>query len=416
LKIQKITSAWLVNSPVVFLAPAYLDQENRMPFITVDKWRMFYRLEGAARKPVMVLSHSIGTDHAMWGPQMPDLLRHFQVLRFDTRGHGASDSPPGEYSVEQLGHDALAILDRLGLDRVAWCGLSMGGAIGQWIALNAADRLTHLVLANTAPRFGERSNWENRIKAVREGGMSSIVGLALPRFFSEDTLKTKTPFVDSIRSVLVGTDAAGYMGCCAALRDFDSTQDLHRITTRTLVIAGNKDVSTPWLGAGEVLANQIRDAASVRLPAAHLSNMEQPRSFTAALLEFMLPASQALPVDEGAKVRRAVLGNAHVERSLAAATDFNRDFQELITTYAWGTIWTRPLLDNRARRLIVLAMMASLGRWEEFRMHVAAGSEHELEPCDLKEILLLVAIYAGVPAANTAFQIADEELNERSEE
>jgi 3-oxoadipate enol-lactonase/4-carboxymuconolactone decarboxylase len=386
-----------------------------MPFITFDRWRMFYRLEGTTGKPVLVLSHSVGTDHAMWEPQIEDLLRYFQVLRYDTRGHGASDSPPGEYSVEQLGRDALGLLNQLGMDRVAWCGLSMGGAIGQWLALNAADRLTNLVLANTAPRFGDRSRWESRIKAVREGGMASIVGLALPRFFSEDTLKTKSSFVDSIRSVLVGTDAAGYIGCCAALRDFDSTQEINRITTRTLVIAGNKDVSTPWVGAGEILANEIPNAAAVRLPAAHLSNMEQPRSFTSAVLEFLLSSSRP-PAEQGEKVRRSVLGNAHVERAIAAATDFNRDFQQLITTYAWGTIWTRPLLDTRTRRLLVLAMMASLGRWEEFRMHVAAGLEHELEACDLKEILLLVAIYAGVPAANTAFQIAGEELNERPEE
>jgi 4-carboxymuconolactone decarboxylase len=143
--------------------------------------------------------------------------------------------------------------------------------------------------------------------------------------------------------------------------------------------------------------------------------MEQPRSFTSAVLEFLLSSSRP-PAEQGEKVRRSVLGNAHVERAIAAATDFNRDFQQLITTYAWGTIWTRPLLDTRTRRLLVLAMMASLGRWEEFRMHVAAGLEHELEACDLKEILLLVAIYAGVPAANTAFQIAGEELNERPEE
>lgn len=383
-----------------------------MPFLTLDQVRLFYRLEGTPGRPVLALSHSIGTDHGMWEPQMADLLRYFQVLRYDTRGHGASDSPKGEYSVEQLGRDALALLDHLKIPRVAWCGLSMGGAIGQWLAIHASGRLTHLVLADTSPRFGDPANWENRIKAVREGGMSSILGLVLQRFFSESTLSSNDPYVGSIRATLLGTDPAGYVGCCAALRDFDNARNLHKIVTPTLVIVGDRDVGTPWAGHGEILAHEIAGAKVVRLPAAHLSNLEQPRSFSAALLEFLLPvAKDAIAL--GTQVRRAVLGDAHVDRSIAATTDFNRDFQQLITQYAWGTIWTRPLLDHQTRRLLVLAMMASLSRWEEFRMHVAAGLEHDLEACDLKELLLLTAIYAGVPVANTAFHIAQEEIDKR---
>jgi 3-oxoadipate enol-lactonase/4-carboxymuconolactone decarboxylase len=150
----------------------------------------------------------------------------------------------------------------------------------------------------------------------------------------------------------------------------------------------------------------------VHLPTAHLSNIERPRSFTMALLEFLLPRPDAAadPLEDGEKVRRAVLGDAHVDRSIATTTEFTRDFQALITRYAWGTIWARPGLDRRTRRLLVLSMMAALGRWEEFRMHARAGLLHELEPCDLKEALLAAAIYAGVPAANTGFQIAAEEI------
>jgi 3-oxoadipate enol-lactonase/4-carboxymuconolactone decarboxylase len=286
----------------------------------------------------------------------------------------------------------------------------MGGAIGQWIALHAADRLTHLVLANTSPRFGDSTNWDNRIKAVREGGMGAIVELAMQRFFSEKTRKDNPASVSSARSVLLGTDPTGYIGCCAALRDFDSRQQLSKIAAPCLVIAGDLDVSTPWTEHSEVLARDIPNAASVRLPAAHLSNLEQPRSFTAALLEFLLPAKEPPSIEKGLAVRRRVLGDAHVNKAMAVTTDFTRDFQDLITRYAWADLWSRPLLDDRSRRLLVLALMAALGRWEEFRMHLAAGLRHELEICDVKEILLLLAIYAGLPAANTAFHLAQEEI------
>ena len=202
------------------------------------------------------------------------------------------------------------------------------------------------------------------------------------------------------------------LGCCAALRDFDSGKWLREIRVPTLVIAGDRDISTPWAGHGEILAREIPGARVLRLPAAHLSNLECPRSFTAGLLDFLEtgPSASADPLEAGFEVRRAMLGDAHVERSIAATTDFTREFQALITRYAWGTIWTRPGLDPRTRRLLVLAMMAALGRWEEFRLHVRAGITHELELCELKEALLQTAIYAGVPAANTGFHIASEEI------
>jgi 3-oxoadipate enol-lactonase/4-carboxymuconolactone decarboxylase len=158
-----------------------------------------------------------------------------------------------------------------------------------------------------------------------------------------------------------------------------------------------------------VLCSEIPHAKFIRLPAAHLSNLEQPRSFTSAMLDFLI-SDQRSPTERGFEVRRRVLGNAHVDKSVATTTDFTRDFQNLITHYAWGEIWSRPLLDDRTRRLLVLALMAAMGRWEEFRMHVSAGLVHELEMCDLKEVLLLVAVYAGVPAANTAFHLVQQDL------
>jgi 3-oxoadipate enol-lactonase/4-carboxymuconolactone decarboxylase len=382
-----------------------------LPFVTIGDFRMFYRLQGNAGRPVLILSHSIGTDHSMWDLQVPDLLPQFQILRYDTRGHGASDVSAGEYSVEMLGRDLLCLADTLGISRFAFCGLSMGGAIGQWVAARAPERVTHLVLANTSPQFVPRTNWETRIAAVLKGGIPAIVDLAMSRFFLAETLVKKNPYAASIRSVLLGTDPAGYTGCCAALRDMDHGGLLSKIKAPTLVIVGDHDVSTPWSGHGERLASEIIGAKALHLAAAHLSNIERPRSFTTALLEFLLPARASSDcLQTGFDVRRAVLGDAYVDNAIAATTDLTREFQELITRYAWGTIWSRPELDWRTRRLLVLSVMAALGRWEEFALHVRTGLASDLELCDLKELLLQLAVYAGVPAANTGFKIVGEEI------
>jgi 3-oxoadipate enol-lactonase/4-carboxymuconolactone decarboxylase len=383
-----------------------------LPFATVNNIRTFYRLEGSSRRPALVLCHSLGADHAIWDFQVEALLPHFQILRYDVRGHGATDVTAGEYPIEMLGQDFLGLAGALGISQFAFCGLSMGGAIGQWVAANASERIAKLVLASTSPQFGMRANWETRINAVLTGGMSAFVDTAMQRFFMPGTLSADKPFVASTRTVFLGTDPVGYAGCCAALRDLDNCRLLPKIKAPTLVIAGDHDVSTPWNGHGEKLAHDIPGAKAVHLPTAHLCNLEQPRSFTAALFEFLLPETSGSPdsLQIGFEVRRTVLGEAHVEKAIAATTDFTREFQELITRYAWGNIWSRPELDHRTRRLLVLAMTASLGRWEEFALHVRTGLAGELELCDLKEVMLQIAIYAGVPAANTAFRVAQEEM------
>ena len=241
--------------------------------------------------------------------------------------------------------------------------------------------------------------------------MAAIVDMAMQRLFSEETLARGDVGINSIRTVLLGTDPAGYIACCSVLRDIDHRSELKNIRVPTLVIAGDRDVSTPWEGHGEVLASEIPQARAIRLPAAHLSNLERPQSFTMALLDFLLPNDgTGDSLNAGLAVRRQMLGNAHVDRSTATANEFTRDFQTLITRYAWGSVWTRPGLSLRTRRLLTLAIAASLGRWEEFSLHVRAGLAHELEPCDLREVLLHTAVYAGVPAANTGFHIANEEM------
>jgi len=377
-----------------------------MPLVTIGNHASYYRLDGADGLPALIFSHSLGLDHGMWDGQVADLLPHFLMLRYDIRGHGASAVTKGDYSIEQLGRDALALADRLEIRQFAFCGLSLGGMIGLWLAANAPERLTHVVLANTSARPDAQA-METRRRTVLDQGMPAVEGLVMGRFFSADVLASNRPAVAGARRTLLATDPAGYAGCCAAVRDADQTASLARIRVPALVVSGDGDLSLPWQGHSDRLASSIAGAQVAHLPTAHISNLETPRSFSAALLQFLVPPP-ADRLQAGMAIRRAMLGDEHVDQAIAAATDLTRDFQELVTSYAWGTIWTRPGLDPRTRRLLVLAITASLGRWDEFKLHLRAGLAHELEPCDVKEALLQIAVYAGVPAANTAFHLAAE--------
>lgn len=380
-----------------------------MPFALVDNTRLFYRLEGRDDKPTLVLAHSLGVDHNLWDQLVLDLAPHFRILRYDARGHGASDAPAGDYSIERLGRDALGLANALEINRFAFCGISLGGFVGQWLGSQARDRVSHLILANTSPNAGPASNWESRRQAVLGHGMHKIADIFFERSFTRETIARAEPRADSLRRTFLGTNPVGYAGCCAAVRDMNMTGLLREIRVPTLVIGGDKDVATPWAGHGEVLARDIPDTRVVRLSAAHLSNIERPRSFATALLDFLLPTTMEGSLEAGFQMRRSVLGDSYVESAIAKTTEFTREFQELITRFAWGTIWTRPGMDHRTRRLLVLVTLAALGRWEEFRLHLRSGLARELEACDVKEALLQTAIYAGVPAANTAFQVAKEE-------
>lgn len=271
-----------------------------MPFVNVDSTRLYYRLEGCDGRPVLVLSSSIGCDHGMWAQQVHALLEHFQVLRYDTRGLGASDAPRGEYSIQQLGRDVLSLAEALRIEKFAFCGLSLGGMIGQWLGINAPKCVTKIVLANTSPKVSPKSAWDDRRRAVLESGMQAITDTAMSRFFSTESLAHPNPYVNSIRLTLLATDPVGYAGCCSAIRDMDQTALLHQIRVPTLVIVGDRDAAAPWDGHGEILVREIPGARAVRLPAAHLSNVESPREFAAAMIDFLVePSADAMPCKDG---------------------------------------------------------------------------------------------------------------------
>lgn len=251
-----------------------------------DGCRIAFRFDGAANAPTLMLSNSLGTTLAMWDAQMKAFTGKFRVLRYDSRGHGASDAPAGAYSLDRLGRDAVALLDHLKLDTVLFCGLSKGGMIGQWLAARASERLEKLVLCNTAAYMGPSSAWQARIDLVAKDGMVAVTDAVLGRWFTPKFLDTHPGKVAPVRDMLLATKPNGYMGCCAALRDMDLRPVLYANRTPTLVIAGKHDPATPPEKAEE-LAKKSQNAMLVMLEAAHLSNIEQTEDFNRAVLEFL---------------------------------------------------------------------------------------------------------------------------------
>lgn len=388
-----------------------------MPFANAAGARIYWKLEGASDKPALVLLNSIGTDMWLWDRCVPLLLSDFRLLRIDTRGHGASDAPTGDYSLPMLAGDIVSAMDAAGIAKAAIAGVSLGGMIAMELALAHPERAAQLALICTSATM-DRSVWVERIKAVREGGTAAIAEAALGRFFSPAFAASHPGIVESTRRALISMPRDGYAGAGAAIRDMDLAGRLGRITVPTLVVVGEHDVSTPYAGHGEHLVSGIDGAKHVRIDSSHLPPIEAPAALVGALRGFLSSGQETGDAAEtlfeaGIKNRRRVLGDAWVDRSLANRTPFNAEFQAMITRIAWQEIWSRPGLDDRTRRLLVLAITASLGRWEEFRLHVRAGlSRGGFTQDDLKEVLMQTAIYAGVPAGNTAFAEAAELIAE----
>ena len=253
---------------------------------TSDGCRIATWLDGPPGAPALVLSCSLGTTAEMWAPQTAALSTRFRVLRYDPRGHGLSDAPEGGYSIARLAGDVLDVLDAHELARVHVCGLSMGGMIGQWLGAHAPDRIDRLVLANTAAYMGPPAGWDERIGLVRHRGMSAIADAVVERWFTPAFRERSPAVVASVKEMLLATSPIGYAGSCAAIRDMDQRPTTARITSPTLVIAGALDPATPPSTA-TALAAELKAPKLVTLEAAHLSNLEQPESFTRAVLEHL---------------------------------------------------------------------------------------------------------------------------------
>jgi 3-oxoadipate enol-lactonase len=257
-----------------------------MPFATAsDGARIHFEIGGAESGRPLMLSNSLGTTLELWERQL-GALASFRLIRFDTRGHGRSDAPEGEYAMDQLGRDALAVLDATGVGATAFCGVSMGGGIGQWLAVNAPDRIERLVLANTGAIFGAPDTWRQRIEAVTTGGMDAVAHTVIERWFTPAFRERDPTEVQRVLKMLLTSPPQGYVGCCAAIRDADFRPLLGRIVAHTLVIGGTRDPATPPALAEELAAG-IPGAKLLMIEAAHLSANEQPDVFNQAVIDFL---------------------------------------------------------------------------------------------------------------------------------
>ena len=257
--------------------------------------RLTASLEGSDRKPVLVLGNSLGTTRGLWDPQLPPLAREFRLLRYELPGHGgpgagagAQDPPPGPYSIADLGTAVLALLDEHGIDRASYCGISLGGMIGMWLAAHAPDRIAALGLCCTSAHMPPASGWLDRAALVRTAGMASVTGLALDRWFTPVFARSSPAVIATIAAMLDSADPEGYAGCCEAIAAMDLRPSLGSVTAPTLVIAASEDPSTPPAHAA-LIARAIPGARlTVIRGAAHLANVQTPGPITAALREHLL--------------------------------------------------------------------------------------------------------------------------------
>ncbi|MEV8549262.1 4-carboxymuconolactone decarboxylase [Streptomyces glaucescens] len=421
-----------------------------------------YRFDGREDAPVLILGPSLGTTWHMWDRQVPELTEQWRVLRFDLPGHGGAPAHPAG-SVSELTTRLLATLDGLGVQRFGYAGCALGGAIGVELALRHPERLASLVLIAASPRFGTADEFRQRGVIVRTNGLDPIARTSPDRWFTTGFAAAQPAITDWAVQMVRTTDPGCYIAACEALATFDVRPELGRVGVPTLVLVGSEDQVTGPAEARTLVAG-IPDARLAVVPgASHLVPVEQPAAVTdllvthfstawqplidpgtgqmavatapvkpvpaavppqavpaAPIAEIAPPAAQPQavgrpdPYDAGIKVRREVLGDAHVDRALAQADEFSGDFQEFVTRYAWGEVWDRPGLDRRTRSCITLTALVAGGHLEGLASHTRAALRNGLTPAEIREVLLHAAVYCGVPAADSAFKVAQEVIRQET--
>ncbi|WP_206342779.1 bifunctional 3-oxoadipate enol-lactonase/4-carboxymuconolactone decarboxylase PcaDC [Streptomyces ureilyticus] len=417
-----------------------------------------YRFDGPEDAPVLVLGPSLGTTWHMWDRQVPELMKHWRIFRFDLPGHGGAPAYPAG-SVTDLAGRLLATLDGLGVQRFGYAGCALGGAVGTELALRHPERVASLALIAASPRFGTADEFRQRGVIVRTNGLDPIARTSPERWFTTGFAAAQPAITEWAVQMVRTTDPGCYIAACEALASFDVRPELGRVGVPTLVLVGSDDQVTGPAEARTLVAG-IPDARLAVVPgASHLVPVEQPaavtdllvRHFTSAWQQpafdtttghMAIAASPVKPVlaaappvapvaeiaaaeqpealgrpdpyDAGIKVRREVLGDAHVDRAFAQADEFSGDFQEFITRYAWGEIWDRPGLDRRSRSCVTLTALVAGGHLEELAFHTRAALRNGLTPAEIKEVLLHAGVYCGVPAANSAFKVAQQVIREET--
>ncbi|MFI9255882.1 alpha/beta fold hydrolase [Streptomyces sp. NPDC053069] len=415
-----------------------------------------YRFDGPEDAPVLILGPSLGTTWHMWDRQVPELTKQWRVLRFDLPGHGGAPAHPAG-SVAELAGRLLATLDALGVQRFGYAGCALGGAIGIELALRHPARLASLALVAASPRFGTADEFRQRGVVVRTNGLDPVARTAPDRWFTGGFAAAQPAITEWAVQMVRTTDPGCYIAACEALAVFDVRAELGRVGVPTLVLVGADDQVTGPAEARTLVAG-IPDARLAVVPgASHLVPVEQPAAVTDLLVhhfstawqqpyetgQTVLPAASAVPVpavapsaapvaeiapaaapaqpaarpdryETGLKIRREVLGDAHVDRALAEADAFSGDFEDLVTRYTWGEIWDRPGLDRRTRSCVALSALVAGGHLEELASHTRAALRNGLTPDEIKEVLLQTAVYCGVPAAAGAFRVARQVIQEET--
>lgn len=417
-----------------------------------------YRFDGPEDAPVLILGPSLGTTWHMWDRQIAELAKQWRIFRFDLPGHGGAPAYPAG-AVSEMSARLLATLDGLGVQRFGYAGCALGGAIGVELALRHPERLASLALIAASPRFGTADEFRQRSVIVRTNGLDPIARTSPERWFTGGFAAAQPAITEWAVQMVRTTDPGCYIAACEALAVFDVRSELGRVGVPTLVLVGSDDQVTGPAEARTLVAG-IPDARLAVVPgASHLVPVEQPAAVTDLLVRHFSSAwhpgfdsttghlavaaatpvrpvlavpPQAGPVAEiapapapgatapadvygtGLKVRREVLGDAHVDRALASADDFSGDFQDFLTRYTWGEIWNRPGLDRRTRSCVTLTALVAGGHLEELAFHTRAALRNGLSPDEIKEVLLQAGVYCGMPAANSAFRVAQEVIREET--
>ncbi|MEU6136513.1 alpha/beta fold hydrolase [Nocardioides sp. NPDC047086] len=374
-------------------------------------------LAGDPSKPLLVVGPSLGTSvTALWAATAELLADSFHVIGWELPGHGHGAPTKEPFSMADLAAGVLACVDRVLTDRgerhgtFAYAGDSVGGAVGLQLMLDAPARVSAAVLTNTGAKIGEPEGWNDRATTVRAAGTASQIAGSTQRWFAPGFLEREPARGGALLHSLRDADAESYALVCEALATYDVRGRLAEIAAPVLAVAGLDDAPTPPASLEEIAVG-VRNGRHVTLDAVgHLAPAEAPHAVSTLITSHVTAADPAYAA--GMNVRRQVLGDAHVDRATAAITDVNRDYQDLITRYAWGTIWTRPGLARRDRSIGVLTALVAGRHFEELEFHLRAALTNGLTREEIIEVLLQTSIYVGVPAANTAFAVANRVLNE----
>lgn len=376
-------------------------------------------------KPLLVLGPGIGTAvEPLWGKAAQLLANDYEIIGYDLPGHGRSEASTDQWEIDDLANIAARLASEAidGTDRKAFfAGVSLSGAVAQRIAANHGDVFERVAMVCSSPKFGTPEAWQERAEYVSTAGTPAMVERSAKTWFADGFIDANPTEATALLHSLQNADRHSYAHASIALSHFDMTDQLTQIQTPLLALVGEVDPVSPPEHAENVAGTVQHGQMAVLENVAHQAPTEDPEGTAQILHAFFSGQLVQQPSDEqtttqvydaGMAVRRQVLSDAHVDRANASIDDFTRDFQEMITRYAWGTIWTRPGLDRRMRSAVTLTAMVAGKYWDELAMHVKAARRNGLSVDEIKEILLQTAIYCSVPAANVAFSVAKQALSE----